>query len=400
MNGKKEILFVDDESNVLDGLRRMLRPMRNEWNMHFVTSGEQALQHLATNAAHVVVSDMRMPAMNGAELLTRVQELHPESVRIVLSGYADQEMIMKTINCAHQFLAKPCNPEVLRATIERTSRANVGSRDERIRALVSRFSEIPSFPANYDELVGRIRDPEASIEQVAEVVSRDPSMSAHLLKLVNSAFFGLPRRISDIVDAVNVIGLDTLRSLVLSAHIFRQFRTGHTGCFSFDELRAHALRTATGARALAEAEGFSHALAGETFAAGMLHDIGRLVMAQNFPDEYDSVMTTIEAEGCPACTAESMILEMNHCEVGAALLTIWGLPDALIDTTAWHHDPSGSGQTELTPLSFVHVAAAWSEHPGKSVDEFKGLDQAYLETIDVIDRLSAWRTTFLEAGAR
>lgn len=397
MSDRKEILFVDDEPHVLDGLRRMLRPMRNDWNMHFVTSGELALQQMETQAPDVIVTDMRMPGMNGAELLTQIRELHPQVVRIVLSGHADEQMILQTIKCTHQFLSKPCDAEVLRAVIERASRAQKGSRDEKVMAIVSRLTDVPSFPANYDELVGRIRDPESSVEQIAAVVARDPSMSAHILKLVNSAFFGLPRRVADIAEAVNFIGLETLRSLVLSAHIFHELRATNSGFFSFEAVRDHSLRTANGAKAIANLERVGTALAGESFAAGMLHDIGRLVLAQNFPDQYGLIATDTQAHGRALCEAEEQILDMNHAEVGAAMLSIWGLPDTLIDATAWHHQPSRSTHTGLCPLTFVHVAAAWADAAGKGTEETPTLDDIYLEANGLQDRIPLWKDTFNEA---
>ena len=105
---KTRILFVDDEPLVLQGLQRMLRPMRNEWEMAFVESGRRALEEMATLPFQVVVSDMRMPGMNGAQFLSHVQELYPRTVRLILSGHADKDLIMKCVGTAHQFLAKPC----------------------------------------------------------------------------------------------------------------------------------------------------------------------------------------------------------------------------------------------------------------------------------------------------
>ncbi|MEO7650489.1 MAG: response regulator, partial [Bryobacteraceae bacterium] len=104
----KQLLFVDDEPKVLEGLKRSLRPMREDWNMSFVTSGAEALQTLEQAPFDVIVSDMRMPVMDGAQLLNEVRQRFPQVVRIVLSGQSDKELIYQSIAATHQYLDKPC----------------------------------------------------------------------------------------------------------------------------------------------------------------------------------------------------------------------------------------------------------------------------------------------------
>ena len=142
----KNILFVDDEPVLLDGLRRSLRSMRNEWTMMFAGSGEEALKVLEQAPFDIVVSDMRMPKMDGAQLLNEVQRRYPHIVRIVLSGYSDKEMIFHSIRATHQFLAKPCEPEQLKTTIRRACALQDVLKNEVLRALVTGMPAIPSLP--------------------------------------------------------------------------------------------------------------------------------------------------------------------------------------------------------------------------------------------------------------
>jgi len=143
---KKRILFVDDEPNVLQGLQRMLRPLRDEWEMTFVSSGAEALQRLAQAPFDVIVSDMRMPNMDGAQLLTEVMQRHPEVIRIVLSGQANQEVVMKAVGPTHQYLAKPCDPESLKALVSQTSALRGLLTDATLKGLVASMKSLPSLP--------------------------------------------------------------------------------------------------------------------------------------------------------------------------------------------------------------------------------------------------------------
>ncbi|BET69038.1 response regulator [Opitutales bacterium ASA1] len=381
MNTKRSVLFVDDELYVLDGLRRMLRGLRDQWDMQFVDSGAKALEWMAHHPVDVLVSDMRMPGMSGAELLTLAHARHPRTVRIVLSGYADDELIMQCVNSTHQFLSKPCEPELLRATIERTCLVEERSRDDRILAVVSKLQHLPSMPVIYDQLLARIRDPDASIASIAELVARDPGMSAKILKLTNSAFFGLRRHVSDLADAVGFLGLDTLRSLTLSVHVFGQLETSEA--VDYRALWHHSLLTAAAARAIAEAAGASPETQTEAFTGGLLHDTGRLILAMNFPEASRAA----ERQGEPLRQLperERRLLGFDHARVGAALFGLWGLPDVIVDLVAHHHEPRNSQFADAGALAFVHLADSWLEDQG-SIDPLHptSLDSEYIARTEI-----------------
>ena len=161
---KTRILLVDDESNIRDGMRRMLHSMRNEWEMEFAASGDAALQVLnewknAQKPFDVVISDMRMPGMDGAELLSRVKDISPDSVRLILSGHSDTASIMKTVGTAHQYLNKPCNPELLKRTITRAFSLRMLLRDESLQQIVSQIDSLPSLPVVYQEVMACLQSP-------------------------------------------------------------------------------------------------------------------------------------------------------------------------------------------------------------------------------------------------
>ncbi|MFA6026450.1 MAG: response regulator, partial [Ignavibacteriaceae bacterium] len=127
-----KILFVDDEINIIQGLKRMLYPFRKEWIMSFANSGEEALELLTTEKFDVVVSDMRMPKIDGLHLFTTIKELYPNIVRIILSGYTEKESILNLPNVAHQFLSKPCDANTLKESIERISKLRNFVNNEKI----------------------------------------------------------------------------------------------------------------------------------------------------------------------------------------------------------------------------------------------------------------------------
>jgi len=390
---KKRILFVDDEAMVLDGLRRMLRPMRDEWEMEFCESGPIALAQMAVSPVDVIVSDMRMPGMNGAELLTRVMELYPRTVRLILSGHADHELILKCVGSTHQFLAKPCDPEAIKATVRRAAATDGALQSDTLKTLVGQMSRLPSIPSLYREIVEALQDPEVSMAVVGRIIGRDISMSAQILKLVNSAFFGLRRRVSSPDEAASYLGLDTLRSLVLSLNAFSQFEGVKVEGFSFGDLWLHSLQTGAAAKAVALCEQGDRKLADEAFVSGLLHDTGKVVMAANFPDRYAAVVRLVQAEAIEPCDAERRVFGASHSDVGGYLLGLWGLPVPVVEAIAFHHRPQLGAERTFSPLTAVHVADAFlhalAAPPGTGAEP--RLDLEYLNDLGLTARVPVWR---------
>lgn len=393
---KKRVLFVDDDPLVLDGLRRMLRPMRDEWEMEFCDSGVSALALMAGSPFDVIVSDMRMPGMTGAELLTRVMERHPRTVRLILSGHADQDLILQCVGSTHQFLAKPCDPEAIKATVRRAAATDGALQSDPLKVLVGQMSRLPSIPSLYREIVEALQDPEVSMAAVGRIIGRDISMSAQILKLVNSAFFGLRRRVSSPDEAASYLGLDTLRSLVLSLNAFSQFDGVTVEGFSFSDLWQHSLQTGAAAKAVALCEQADRKLADEAFVSGLLHDTGKVVMAANFPERYAEVVRLEKAEGLDPCEAERRVFGASHPDVGGYLLGLWGLPVPVVEAIAFHHRPRLGAERTFSPLTAVHVADAFMHRAlapeGAGPDP--RLDFEYLNDLGLAARVPAWRQEF------
>lgn len=394
MNRKKSILFVDDEALVLQGLQRMLRQMRNDWDLEFVDSGAKALEHMARANVDVIISDMCMPGMNGAQLLNEVMERYPRTVRLILSGQADKEMILKCVGAAHQFLAKPCDPEALKLTIRHASSLEALLQNENLRPLIAQIDRLPSLPSIYAELIQVLQDPEATLEQVGHIIATDIGMTAKILKLVNSAFFGLPRELSSPAEAALYLGLDTIRALVLSIHAFSQFDSLNLPGFSLQALWAHSMETAAAAKLIAQCEQVGPRLADEAFVAGVLHDIGKLILAANFSKEFDSALRIAALEHLENAAAEKRIFGVSHADVGGYLLGLWGLPGSVVEAVALHHNPAGSVEKSFGSLTAVHVANALIHERGVIRDGVPSghVDTEYLAELGLDHRLDTWRS--------
>ncbi len=350
--GRAAVLFVDDEPLVLQGLERLLRSERDRWEMRFALSAEEGLRLMAESPFDAVVSDLRMPGMDGAQFLAQVMERWPQTVRIVLSGEMDRSLIFKTVQTAHQYLAKPCQPEALRSALERALALRRMMGDRRLKSLLPQLSSLPSLPALYFEILSEIQAPNASFKRVGELIARDVSLSAKMLQIVNSAFFGLPRRIASIPEAVSLLGFDTVKGLVLSVKVFSQFEVGRIPARWLEELWRHSSRVGLFARGIAAYEKLPRRSLDEAFTAGLLHDVGKLIFAQNFPDATVEMVT--EARERPLWEVETGRFGVSHAELGAYLLSLWGIGEEVVAALAHHHRPPETG----TPGRVVGVVYA------------------------------------------
>ena len=390
---KMRVLFVDDQPNVLAGLRRMLRGLRNEWEIQFAESGDEALTLMAKSPFDVVVSDMRLPGMDGSQFLIETMTRYPETVRIILSGQADQKSVLRAVASAHQYLSKPCDAGMLKATVARACSLRNTLNHESLIRLVSQVTTLPSPPHVYTQLLEELGSEDASVQGVAELVAQDVGMTTKLMQMVNSSFFGIPRRVESPAHAAALLGLDTLKPLVLSAGIFSQFRADGLQEYSVNALIEHSLAVSHLAQQIAGSHCDNKELAEDALLAGLIHDVGQLLLVDNLPDQYGKTLALAREKEISLCDAEVEYLGASHADAGAYLLGLWGLPSSIVEAVAFHHQPAKCMADGFVPLTAVHVANILvnETQPSCGMTYSLDIDVAYLEHLGVADQLPSWR---------
>jgi HD-like signal output (HDOD) protein len=380
----KSILFVDDERELLDGLRARLYKHRNDWRMQFVVSGDEALAILGKEPIDLVVSDVRMPGMDGGQLLTLVKERWPTTIRIIVSGYSDPIQAARLTSLAHQYVAKPCEDRQVENTIERCFQLRDLLSQDSLRDVVGRIGRLPAMPKTYANLQAALAQPSVTAGQIGDIVMADPAIATKVLQITNSAFFRLRKPIVRIKDAVTYLGFATVRNLVLCAEMFSQWKVPkELPDIDPDDLQQHAQHAAAACKSLAA----MRASPDDAWLAGLVHDIGYWVLIQECPKDFARALEMSRAEKRPLAECERLVIGATHAEIGAYLLGLWGLPYPIVEAVALHHNPTAvasQGYDLVGALAISHVLLGPKDmHAlGNQPDEKYSADAEYLKTLN------------------
>jgi putative nucleotidyltransferase with HDIG domain len=383
-----KILFVDDDALILRGLKRSLEEYSTFWEYDFAISAKEALLLLQKTSYDAVISDLLMPVMDGLKLLEIVREKHPEVMRFVLSGNTNDNQAIKSASLVHQMFPKPSSMENIFKCVEQACRLRDALSDPKLIRLITRIKTLPSPPAQYHKLIDELNSPEPDMKIVADIVSKDAAMTAKMLQLVNSAFFGLANEITNPKRAVALLGLNTTRALVLSAQIFSEYEKKKNVPHTIKNLWKHSMMVSNIARKIAIDLGFSIEEQENAQVGGILHDIGKLLQLKvpecanllNFYSKHLPIKTEYEH------------LKTSHAEMGAYLLGVWGLPSSIIEAVMYHHFPSNQLNTNKNALTAVHIANSLTNMcVFKECDKAEEyLDMKYLNQVIDTNLLDSW----------
>jgi HD-like signal output (HDOD) protein/CheY-like chemotaxis protein len=346
----KQVMFVDDEAQILGSLRASLYKRRKDWQMHFVPGGEQALAMLRESQVDVLVTDLRMPGMDGTTLLARAKAEFPDTIRIVLSGYPDDRQSQRLAALAHRYLSKPCEPRGLEECIERCLATQSLIQSDEVRRHLGGVTSLPPMPTTFFAMQRALSDPDVDAGQISAIIRKDPAIAAKVLQVCNSAFFRLPRRITSIQHAVSFLGLPTVRSMALSAELFKS-GSRLSPALNLDQMQRHSSNVAVLAYWLAR----DATWADDAFLSGLLHDLGILFLGRQYPERMQEALGAAAA-GMPLAQAEMEHVGIEHTTAGAYLLGLWGLPYEIVETVAHHGTPAGASDVVRDASGAVRVA--------------------------------------------
>ena len=354
----KKILLVDDDQNVLQSFKRAFHSMHSEWKIVLSDSGKSAFELIQTDDSFdLIISDLRMNGLNGIDLLKKVKEASPDTIRFSLTGSTERSLLIEAASVSHRLISKPCEGEKLIAFIRNSLLLREKLQNPEVRKKLCKLGVIPSLPKFYQEFCKEIQSPDASVAKLGTIIEKDIGMTAKVLQLVNSAFFGFRKKVTNPVHAGILIGINGMRDFVIVAGFFHAFgKNDFPKTLDIEGIWQHSLLTADRARKIAASEGLSQDDIDTSYTAGLLHDLGIIALAATNRADYEKVIALAQNENLPLHQAEKRVLAVDHATVGGFILDLWGLPHAISEIVTFHCSPPCDPSLKSTPLSIVYAA--------------------------------------------
>ncbi len=351
----RNVLFVDDTDAIWTGYKRILPQRYKEWTFHFANSGVDALDILETVDMLLIVSDFNMPFMDGAHLLDIIAEKYPTTIRMLQSASTDVNDNLRTVRSAHRFLAKPLNQKEFSQVLDQIIYLEETLELAQTRTMITSISTIPTIPSVYLELVGMLENPDSSMREIGELVSQDIGLSAKILELVNSSFFGVTNKVSTPENAVTLLGMEIIKGVVVTLDLFSQFSPQTMREFDILYIMEHSFQTAQLSRTIAKYEGLDEEECDTLYTAALLHNIGKLLFITSYPDVYGTFTDEMITTFSPMWEVEQRLIGTTHNEVGAYLLGLWGFSNETVKIIRYYHQPSLYNSLQTTILNFTDI---------------------------------------------
>ncbi|KAJ50906.1 HD-like signal output (HDOD) protein [Clostridium tetanomorphum] len=346
---KKSILFVDDEKQILNSLRRVF--MGSNYTTYFVLSGEEALNILSKNHIDLIITDMRMPNMDGAELLSIVKKDYPNVVRMILSGYSEEAQTLKVFesNLVTSYILKPWNNKELMETVDKVFKSEYINISDELIQMLNDIEKLPYSIKIYKELCAMI-EKENDIDDISKIIEKDPVITFKILTIVNSSFYGL--KTGSIRQALSYLGLNNIKNLIFICYFIDLEKSQYS-----DELNIlwNHLSMTNNIIVKMYKEILKEKFPEELSTAGILHDIGRIILLSCYENknislnEFENIINMSVEE-------EKLIFKNSHDEIGAYILSRLKMPSYIIEAVLYHHNPLDSKVNNKRFLCVLHIA--------------------------------------------
>lgn len=389
---KKSVLFVDDQQSVLEGLRRVLRSMRGDWEFDFLSTPRDALNRIRDVPVDVVVSDMCMPEMDGAEFLENVMRVAPQTIRIVLTGSPDESLALRAAGLVHRFLSKPCRVDDVRNVLRQAARMSDRMTNPALRDLVGDLRRFPSLPESSSRIIAELCSPESSIERLSALAARNPGLTSEFLEIVRSTDRNLDGAVESPFEAARILGIDRMRSLLFFLVIHSPLTKPERDGFSLGTLIPRCRQASEIARRIVLCEcRADDRLATIAGMAAAVRDVGSWILEAQRPEPMERARALSARRRVPLWVAEREVLGLDHAEVGAALLEFWNVDERIVDAVLHHHDCESHSSTEFGAVAAVAAAEAFMAWSDSDSDRTElPLNAGFVERLGLANRLPTW----------
>ncbi len=379
---KTSILFIISDEDIIKEIVKNIVPLQNEFDVFFAETAERALQILANNKIDIVFSSPNIIMSTGSNVLNEIKRLFPEVTRFALVSSLDNQQAVQISPLVHQFIYPPYTTENFKDRIEKTLNFQKILKNDKIEELIKNTTNLPSLPEIYIQIEQEVAKPDFSINKIANLIAKDINLTAKILQIVNSAYFGLQREISSINFALTYLGVNIIKSLIFYIHLFSNFKVTSENKKYLERFWQHSLVVASNSFHLANKNLKEKFEIDSAYTAGVLHDVGKFVLLNTYTYPQNVILLA-EQKTFDNLEAEYEIYECSHAEIGAYLLGLWGFPPQIVEAVAYHHQPSSMNKNQLNLATIIHLADFLFYVPKLDVSHIKeiGFEKEIIDSI-------------------
>jgi HD-like signal output (HDOD) protein len=353
----KRILFVDDETQILKSITRLF--MDTEYEVLTVESGAEALTFLEAEQVDVIVSDMKMPKMDGYELLSQVKKRFPKIVRIILSGFSNERVVFDALkkNIAKLYILKPWENIVLINTIEKVFQIeNVLRNNEKVLKLINNAEELPTIKTSYGRIINVIEN-DQEVYKIVEAIECDNSIAIKILHIVNSSYYSV--KTGSINRAVAYLGLDNIKNIVITSAFIDGLNFSNKENKRLEQLWRHGF-IANRIISIIYNEFLYKKIPETEMNAGLLSNVGIIFMIHSSHDKYMEMFEEVEKNNGNLIEFENKAFGTNHQEIGGYLIQWWDIPLPIVEVALYHHDPFNNNVINRQIVFVAHIAEKYA----------------------------------------
>lgn len=347
----KKLLFVDDEVQILKSFRRVF--IDTDYEVITANSGVEALDILEKTSVDLIISDMRMPEIDGYDLLLKVKQLYPKTSRIILSGYSDEKVVFKALrnNIAKVYMFKPWSNDEIVVTINNLFTTLESIKNNNLLSLLNTLEHLPTIPGKYLEIIDLI-ERDANIEQISDLIETDPAIASEILHVANSAYYG--GKTGSIKQAITTIGLNCTRELVLSTSVINMFKSDK-GAQNMLELAWEMSYLVNKLTLFIYKKILNRKIPSLYQSAGLLHNLGVVFLLSVHGKSYMEILLN-SSNDKQLIDKEKELMHSTHMEAGGHLLNWWGFPYAVVEGALYHHNPYNPSIINKDLVKVLHLA--------------------------------------------
>lgn len=381
------ILIIDQDPDALENYRQSLASKSSTWTVITACSEEEGLAMAEESAPDIVVASLGLNDGKGLKTLSKIVDLAPLVHPFIAAEESAKSDLEEAFRGGCHFLPRPCPPDQLLLAFQHCLAIESWLENPVVKELFSQRNSFEILPPVYLRIAKALQSSNTTLESIAEIIRADLALSSKILETVNSSFYGFDQGISEIPQAVAILGLDSIKHMALAIQLFDRERYSAEHRALVEELWHHSQAVAVAARRIVLFETEDVRAAEEAYSAGLLHDIGKLVLLDMVGDLYIEAQRLAREQSIPAWRAEIATIGCDHAETGAYLLARWGLPQILSETAALHHRPANSYSAGFSTFAAVHAANA-IVRKRKNPNHFDA--KPYQEYLEEIGKAESW----------